>query len=98
MPWPSSWTAKSGRQHLVHFADQFAKMDRLGQHLLDSTVGILRWASDIGISARHGGKAGDEHDLDVGIESEARRASSMPSISGITISVSSISNGSSRSR
>src|SRR2546430_7244888 len=28
---------ESGRQHLVHFADQFAKMDRLGQHF-----GILR--------------------------------------------------------
>jgi hypothetical protein len=33
-----------------------------------------------------------------GSSSEARRASSMPSISGITMSVSSSSNGSSRSR
>jgi hypothetical protein len=45
-------------------------------------------ARPIGVE-RHRGKAGDEHDLDIGVELEARRASSMPSISGITMSVSS---------
>ena len=78
-------------RHLLHFVDQFAQMDRLRQHL--GVFGRVR----IGIE-RDCGKAGDEHDLDVGSSSAAWRASLIPSISGITISVSSSSNGSSRSR
>src|SRR6266850_7904535 len=58
---PRSGPGESGGQHLVHFANQFAKMDRLRQHL-----GILR---RLGIRVEGDrGKAGDEHDLDVGIE------------------------------
>src|SRR5215472_12858049 len=50
-----------GRQQLLHFVDQLAQMDRLGQHL--GVFGRGR----VGIK-RHRGKAGDEHDLDVGVE------------------------------
>ena len=52
---------RSRGEQLLHFVDQFAKMDRLRQHL-----GMLGRAR-IGIQ-RHRGEAGDEHDLDVGVE------------------------------
>src|ERR1044072_6526918 len=54
-------TETSGRQHLVYFADPLAQMHRLGQHF-----GVLRRVRS-GIQ-RNGRKAGDEHDLDVGVE------------------------------
>ena len=38
---PSPERRRSGRQHLLHFVDQFAQMDRLGQHL-----GVLGRASN----------------------------------------------------
>src|SRR6202030_4190203 len=53
--------AESGRQHLVHFADQFAKVNRLREHL--GVPGRIR----IGVQG-YRGEAGDEHDLDVGVE------------------------------
>ena len=53
--------ASSRRQHLLHFVDQLAQVDRLGKHL-----GVLR-RTRVGIE-RDRGKTGDEHDLDVGIE------------------------------
>ncbi len=59
-----------GRQHLLHFVDEVAQVDRLGQHL-----GVLGCCG-VGVE-RDRGEARDEHDLDVGIEFGARRASSM---------------------
>ena len=67
-------------------------MDRLGQHL-----GVLRRLRNPEFSAT-AAKPVMNMILMSGSSSEARRASSMPSISGITMSVSSSSNGSSRSR
>src|SRR4029079_15933441 len=59
-PPPSS--DESGRcQHLLYLVDEVAEVDRLGQHF-----GVLGGG---GIRVqRHGRKAGDEHDLDVGVE------------------------------
>ncbi len=51
----------SGGEQFLHFAHQLAQMDRLRQHF-----GVLGRAG-IRIE-RHGGKARDEHDLDVRIE------------------------------
>src|ERR1700749_241370 len=53
--------AASGGEHLLHLVDELAQMHRLRQDL-----GGLR-RRRIGIE-RDRGKAGDEHDLDVGIE------------------------------
>src|SRR5207237_2454001 len=51
----------SRRQHFLHFVDQFAQVHGLGEHL-----GVLR-RRRIGIK-RDRREAGDEHDLDVGVE------------------------------
>ena len=83
--------AASGCQHLVHFADQFAQMDRLGQHL-----GVLRRAG-IRIE-RHGGKTRDEHDLDVRVEFSGAASELNTVHLRHHDSVNSSSNGSSRSR
>src|SRR4051812_34529488 len=60
-PEAASRAGSGRRQHLLHFVDEVAQMDRLGQHL--GLLGRLRIRIE-----RHGGKAGDEHDLDVRIE------------------------------
>src|ERR1700730_9345536 len=53
--------APSGREHLLDFVYELAQMDRLREHL--GIFGRL----GIGVE-RDRGKAGDEHDLDVGVE------------------------------
>src|SRR3954467_5821905 len=50
----------SSREHFLHFVDEVAQMDWLGEHL-----GVLG-CSGIRIE-RHRREAGDKHDLDVGI-------------------------------
>ena len=58
---PSARFVRSSGEQFLHFGDQFTQMDRLGQDL-----GVFGSA---GVQIeRHGGKAGDEHDLDVRIE------------------------------
>src|SRR5690349_23512938 len=52
---------RSGGKQLLHFADQFAQVDRLGEDF--GVFGCARVRIE-----RHGGEAGDEHDLDVRTE------------------------------
>ena len=62
--WGREWSpeaTKLRREQFLHFVDEFAQVDGLGKHL-----GVLG-RGRIGIE-RDRGEAGDEHDLDVGIE------------------------------
>jgi len=74
------WDSESGRQHLCHFAYQFRRWTAW-----DSTLGFLSALRNR--IQRHGGQGRCEHDLYVGSRSEARRASSIAVLSGITISL-----------
>src|SRR5687768_8269001 len=64
----------------LNLADQILQVEGFREDL-----GALRRAV-VGVQ-RHRGEAGDEHDLEIGIASAALRGSSMPSISGMTMSV-----------
>jgi len=85
------WDSESAGQHLVHFADQFAKMAGWEQ---------TTWRSSADFESEfsaNGGKAGMNMILDVRIEFRGAARQLDAVHTGITISVSSISHGSSRS-
>ena len=73
-----------GLEHAVDLHDEVLQVEGLGQQL-----GLGRGAAAL---ERDGGEAGDEHDADAGSIALAFWASSMPSISGMTMSVRSRSN------